>query len=1087
MKSPFFASILLLSLILSPALLEGQVTINEIRIDQSSTDNDEYFELSVPAGSSISTLTYIVIGDGSTGSGTIEAVVGLFGVLVPPSGLFVAAESTFTIGLADLTTDLNFENGDNVTHMLVEGFSGAVGDDLDTDDDGNLDSTPWTSIVDSIALLENPIDPITGNTSAGELIYSPNTIGPDGTFVPAHIVRCPDANGSWEILPFADLGQPFDTPGSSNTCPEDCDNGTDDDGDGDVDCADSDCTGDPSCAPPPANDDCANATNVIEGAYNLTTLGASTDGPTTCGGSLLNDVWVLYSATCSGIVTVTTCGSADFNPQMAIYPGSGQCPPATGSEIACDAGSCTGSGEPEILLDAIAGEDYLIQFGGFNGERGNATLTILCPPADCHQFPNPNIELLGFVGTTASSSPGMPIDYVGDPPVPDFDFIDLSGASGDIADLDVAIDISHAFIGNLDIDLIGPSQTQIRLYQNETNSDDDMLLIFDDDGQPYGSVTTYSGERMQPYDLSQGTASLADFNGEPVDGVWAIVIADTFSGSAGGTLESWGLFISQPQDIPDGTSASDHVISVDPADLTGINDLDVDIDVAHNDTSDLEVDLLSPQGTSVRLHDHGAGTDLFGRYDDATGNNDGFGTLIPSGPGSLADFDGESIGGDWTLTVADTVPGTGGIISNWAIQVCPAQCDAPGDLIITSDCNTNTVELSWINSATYNSIEIERDGVAVATVAGTDTTYSDGGASDGLHDYTVRGICAVGAAEAIGFVDHFSYNGEDTIVVAMEGLFNDGDTGSNDSGATMLAGLLAGGANAKLIRMQIDDYACINSGGVSQVWIACGTWPTNFLLNSDEANVIADLASAGVAIYFESTDHWSFNHPISSFDDRDGVAEPYSQDDNDLLTSLDGVDSGMGLDMSSLQNVAYNQDNQAATGNANDFTDNLIPATAELAGGSAGLVWRYDDALGVDQGTTTAYIPDNGARVICASFELGGYQGDQNALIAAYHDFLAGGGSPPTLGFQRGDCNADGGFNIADAIFLLGNLFSGGPDSTCVDACDANDDGSINIADAIFILGTLFSGGNNPPDPFGDCGEDPTADNLDCAEYNNCP
>mgnify|MGYP001421014281 CR=1 FL=1 len=50
MKSPFFASILLLSLILSPALLEGQVTINEIRIDQSSTDNDEYFELSVPSG-----------------------------------------------------------------------------------------------------------------------------------------------------------------------------------------------------------------------------------------------------------------------------------------------------------------------------------------------------------------------------------------------------------------------------------------------------------------------------------------------------------------------------------------------------------------------------------------------------------------------------------------------------------------------------------------------------------------------------------------------------------------------------------------------------------------------------------------------------------------------------------------------------------------------------------------------------------------------------------------------------------------------------------------------------------------------------
>jgi Cys-rich repeat protein len=37
---------------------------------------------------------------------------------------------------------------------------------------------------------------------------------------------------------------------------EDCTNTTDDDGDGDIDCADSDCAGDPACAPP--LEDCAN-------------------------------------------------------------------------------------------------------------------------------------------------------------------------------------------------------------------------------------------------------------------------------------------------------------------------------------------------------------------------------------------------------------------------------------------------------------------------------------------------------------------------------------------------------------------------------------------------------------------------------------------------------------------------------------------------------------------------------------------------------------------------------------------------------------------------------------------------------------
>ena len=1081
MKSLLPAMVILAALSSAPCLLQGQIVINEVRIDQGGTDTDEYFELAGPPGTPLAGLMYIVIGDSSAGSGSVEAVINLFGLTMPASGYFVAAEASFTIGFADFTTDLNFENSDNVTHMLVEGFTGAVGDDLDTNDDGVLDSTPWTAIADDFALLENPIDPATGNTSAGELVYSLNTIGPDGTFTPAHVVRCPDVSGDWEILPFADLGVPFDTPGANNTCPEDCDNGTDDDGDGDVDCADADCTGDPNCAPPPPNDDCATAVGLIEGTYSFSTLGSTTDGPTNCGGSLLNDVWFLYDASCSGIVTFTTCNSADFNPQMAIYPGTSACPPATGSEIACDAGSCTGSGEPEIFLDVIAGETYLVQIGGFNGERGDAVLTISCPPDDCHQFPNPNVEHQGFVGTLASNAPAAPITDA----VPTFDLIDVANG-GLISDLDVSVEISHAFIGNLNIDVVAPSQTQIRLYQNETNSDDDMLLIFDDEGVAYGSDTTWSGVRMQPYDLSQGTGSLADFDGEPANGTWGLIIVDIFAGSAGGTLDEWALFISQPLEIPDGTSFTENVIAVDPTDTTGILDIDIDIDITHASTSDLEVDLVSPQGTTIRLHDHAAGSDLLGRYDDASGVNDGFGNLIPSGPGSLSDFDGETLGGDWSLTVADTVAATAGTLNGWVMQVCPAVCLAPTDLLITSDCANSEVVLSWINAGTFDGIEIDRDGVPFATIAGTETALVDATATDGFHSYTVRGLCPVGAASVEGSVDHYSYDGEDTIVVALEGLFDGGDTGSNDSGQAILDSLLAAGANARMIRTQIDEYACFDPQTVTQVWIACGTYPTDFNLSSDEASLIADLAAAGVAIYFESADHWSFNHPVSSFDDRDGVAEPYAQDENDLLTSLDGTDSGLGIDMSGSQNVSYNQDSSG-----NDYNNYLIPASAELAGGNAGLVWQYDDAIGnldPNLGVTTAYLPATGAPVICSSFELGGLgtAADRDALVAAYYSFL-GGAPPPGGGFQRADCNTDGSFNIADGIFLLGNLFSGGPAGSCTDSCDSNDDGTINIADVVFGLGTLFSGGPNPPDPFGDCGEDPTADSIDCAEYNNCP
>ncbi|MGE4620345.1 MAG: hypothetical protein AAEJ04_11115 [Planctomycetota bacterium] len=90
--------------------------------------------------------------------------------------------------------------------------------------------------------------------------------------------------------------------------------------------------------------------------------------------------------------------------------------------------------------------------------------------------------------------------------------------------------------------------------------------------------------------------------------------------------------------------------------------------------------------------------------------------------------------------------------------------------------------------------------------------------------------------------------------------------------------------------------------------------------------------------------------------------------------------------------------------------------------------------------------------------------------------------------FQRADCNTDGSFNIADAIFSLSSLFSGGPAGTCTDACDSNDDGSVNIADAIYTLAALFSGGTLPTSPSpGSCGPDASnADSLDCTTYNAC-
>ncbi|MCB0790789.1 MAG: lamin tail domain-containing protein [Flavobacteriales bacterium] len=183
------------------------IVINEIRVDQPGADNDEYFELAGPAGTSLDGLTYLVIGDGVGGSGVIESVTDLTGSTIPADGFFLAAESTFTLATADLVTTMNFENSDNVTHLLVADFTGLDGDDLDTNDDGVLDVTPWSSVVSSVALIETTDIP-----ASGEYVYATDQVGPDGLFSPSHVYRC---SSVWFIGPFDILGG-LDSPGLDN-------------------------------------------------------------------------------------------------------------------------------------------------------------------------------------------------------------------------------------------------------------------------------------------------------------------------------------------------------------------------------------------------------------------------------------------------------------------------------------------------------------------------------------------------------------------------------------------------------------------------------------------------------------------------------------------------------------------------------------------------------------------------------------------------------------------------------------------------------------------------------------------------------
>ncbi len=127
---------------------------------------------------------------------------------------------------------------------------------------------------------------------------------------------------------------------------------------------------------------------------------------------------------------------------------------------------------------------------------------------------------------------------------------------------------------------------------------------------------------------------------------------------------------------------------------------------------------------------------------------------------------------------------------------------------------------------------------------------------------------------------------------------------------------------------------------------------------------------------------------------------------------------------------------------------------------------------------------------------------DTNAIVNAIEVIATDEPPPPPQRFVRGDVDASGAINIADAIRIFGFLFLGDPDLPCFDAADPNDDGSINLTDGVYVLLWLFQSGNPPREPGptesnwlaaggkADCGVDPSPDaggvDLTCLSFPAC-
>jgi len=164
----------------------------------------------------------------------------------------------------------------------------------------------------------------------------------------------------------------------------------------------------------------------------------------------------------------------------------------------------------------------------------------------------------------------------------------------------------------------------------------------------------------------------------------ANVLFANLSGGSGDTNRTVALDVGRlvypstdvPKPINDNATISSQILVPDSF---CIGDVNVDVNITHTYIGDLIVDLVSPSGTSVRLHDRTGGS-----TDNIVVTFDDEGTA-PDGPGTLSDFDFESSAGLWTLIVSDNAGGDTGTLNSWALRIVPAAGNCPTPQLVYSN------------------------------------------------------------------------------------------------------------------------------------------------------------------------------------------------------------------------------------------------------------------------------------------------------------------------------------------------------------------------------------------------------------------
>jgi subtilisin-like proprotein convertase family protein len=207
-----------------------------------------------------------------------------------------------------------------------------------------------------------------------------------------------------------------------------------------------------------------------------------------------------------------------------------------------------------------------------------------------------------------------------------------------------------------------------------------------------------------------------------------------------------------PQNITDNSSITS---TIDVTDSFCIADVNVDLDITHTFIGDLEIDLTSPDGTTVRLHNRtgSSSDDIQQTYDE--------GVIDADGPGSLSDFNDAIAAGTWTLTISDNAGADEGALNNWELQIAASNDPCPpsvSDIAASTGVDTPvdiTLDAASPNSGTLDYIVTALPANGRLFLPGTTNEITAAPAT--LPADTVTYLPDLG----FGGADTFTYNADD--------------------------------------------------------------------------------------------------------------------------------------------------------------------------------------------------------------------------------------------------------------------------------------------------------------------------------------